>query len=177
MCGGEKERSARTLPTIQARAEGGSFIVTAQEWGWQGSWRWGVQYCPMLQTDQGMNGEEAWKGERRDSRHEGGGQRKSSLLRSHQMQWESTDATSYTIKIDGGTLTETKRKCFAICTGWMNWSVLKWCLTMAATIHSGLLQLSNKWHTGKAKPIKIKSSVTPKAQQTPWKVKVTFLHV
>lgn len=37
VCGGEKERSARTLPTIQARAEGGSFIVTAQEWGWQGS--------------------------------------------------------------------------------------------------------------------------------------------
>lgn len=74
----------------------------------------------MLQIDQGMNGEEAWKGERTDSRREGGGQRKSSLLGSHQMQWESTDATSYIITIDKGTVAETERKCFAICTGWMN---------------------------------------------------------
>lgn len=73
--------------------------------------------------------------------------------------------TSYIIKIDKGTLAETERKCFAVCTGWMNWSVLKWCLTTAATIHSGLLQLSNKWHTGsaKAQPIKTKSSITSKA--------------
>ncbi|TRZ12121.1 hypothetical protein HGM15179_014985 [Zosterops borbonicus] len=46
---------------------------------------------------------------------------------------------------------------------------------MAATIHSGLPQLSNKWHTGpgKAGPIKIKSRITPKAQQTPQKAKPT----
>lgn len=56
----------------------------------------------MLQIDQGMNGEEAWKDKRTDSRHEGGGQRKSSLFGSHQMQWESTDATSYIIKLIKG---------------------------------------------------------------------------
>lgn len=74
----------------------------------------------MLQTDQGMKGEEGWKGQRTDPRHDGGGQRRSSLFGSHQMQWESTDATSYIINIDKGTLPETERKCFAICTGWVN---------------------------------------------------------
>lgn len=71
---------AGTLPTFQARAEG-----SLTDWGssggaWQGSWRGGDQYCPMLQTDKQRNGEEAWKGERTESRCEGGGQRKSSLF-------------------------------------------------------------------------------------------------
>lgn len=67
-----------------------------------------------------MNGEETGKGERTDSRHEGGGQKKTSLFGSHQIQWESTDIASYIIKIDKGILAETERKCFAICIGWMN---------------------------------------------------------
>lgn len=168
MCVGENERSGKNTTNIPGQDRVGSFIVAAQEWGWPGSWRWGVQYCPTRQTDQQVNGKEAWKGERTGSRHEGGGQKRSSLFGSHQMQWESTDITSYIIKIDKGTPAETERKCFAVCTGWMNWSVLEWCLTMAATIHSGLLQLSDKWNTGsgKAGPTKIKSSVIPKSQQT-----------
>lgn len=164
---GKEERSGKNSANIPGNSRVGLFIVTAREWGWQGSRRQGVQHSPVLHTNQGVHGENASKREG-DSRCDSGGQRQRSLFGSHQMQWKSTDATCYTIKIDKATLAETDRKCFAICTCFTHQSVL-WCLTNAATIHSGLLQLSNRWHTHSSSivPIKIKRTVTCKAQQAP----------
>lgn len=177
VCGGEKERSGKNTANIPGKDTGGSFTVAAQEWAWQGSWSGGAQSVPCCRQTNRWMGNKPGK-VKTDSRHEGGGQRKTSLFGSHQMQCESRDTTSYNIKIDKETLVETERKCFAICTGWMNWSVLKWCLTTAVTIHSGLLQLGNKWHTGsgKAGPIKVKSSITPKADSTERKGNIFTCH-
>lgn len=175
MCGVKEKRSGKNSANIPGNSRAGLFIVTAWEWGWQGSQRWGVQHSLVLQTNQGTHGQNAWEGERTDSRWERGDQRQRSLFGSHRMQWKSTNATCYTIKTDKA---ETERKCFAICTGCMHWSVL-WCLTNAITILSGLLQLSIKWHSHSSSiaPIKPKSSVTHKAQQTMQEVRVTLLHV
>lgn len=89
---------ARTVPTFQARADWGYLLRQLGSGDGMAPRDKKFSIPPCCRQIEGMCGWDAWEGATTDSRPQGGGQRQKSQFGSHQMQWESKDATHYTKK-------------------------------------------------------------------------------